>query len=62
MMYQFDFVQASEDDERVISVMAENYDAAIRKVRSLGLPGFDLTEWGLEGVYEQGAVALTRNN
>ena len=60
-MYQFDFIYKGEE-EKVISVMAENHDKALKKIRAIGLPDFDLTEWQLEGVYEQGVIALTRNN
>ncbi len=61
-MYQFDFIRTADDDESVISVLAENYSTAVKKLRALSLPNFDFTEWHLEGVYEQGVLALTRNN
>lgn len=57
-MYQFDFVQRLDDDVEgvVIAVMANTYKEAVGKVRALGLPAFDLTEYVLEGVYETGTV------
>ena len=57
-MYQFDFVQMIDEDTEglVIAVMASNYKEATAKVRALGLPGFDLTDYKLEGVYETGTI------
>lgn len=55
-MYQFDFVRTDEEAEFVISVLASNYDNAVKKARALKLPGFDLTEYVLEGVYEVGTI------
>lgn len=55
-MYQFDFVRVDNDEEFVISVLAANYELAVKKARALKLPGFDLTEYTLEGVYEVGAI------
>lgn len=55
-MYQFDFVRTDDDAEFVISILAPNYEQAVKKARALKLPGFDLTEYVLEGVYEVGAI------
>lgn len=63
-MFQFDFVKYDDDEleDEIISVMANTYDEAIKKIRKIGIPNFDLTEWKFEGVYEQGAMSLNRSN
>jgi hypothetical protein len=55
-MYQFDFVRVDGEAEFVLSVLAPNYEQAVKKARMLKLPDFDLTEYILEGVYEVGAI------
>lgn len=61
-MYQFDFIRTLDEDEQVISVMAKTYPEAIKKMRDLKLPDFDLTQWHWEGAYESGVVSLSRSN
>lgn len=55
-MYQFDFVSIDNENEYVITILAPNYKDAVKKMRNIGLPGFDLTAWQLEGVYEIGSI------
>lgn len=55
-MYQFDFVRVDGESEFVLSILAPNYEQAVKKARMLKLPDFDLTEYILEGVYEVGAI------
>lgn len=61
-MFQFDFIQTDEETfERIISVIAKDYQEAVKKLRALKLPGFSLDEWQLEGVYEVGTIIPNHN-
>ena len=56
-MYQFDFVLDAERPE-TISVMGDNYDEAVVKVKAIGIPNFKLSDWKLEGIYEHGVLKV----
>jgi hypothetical protein len=61
MMYQFDFVCVANEKEYVVSVLAPTYGEAVKKIRAICLPNFDLRYWDLEGVYEIGTIIPSSN-
>jgi hypothetical protein len=50
-MYQFDFV-LEVGGQQSISVSAETYPEAVKKIKAIGIPDFKISDWQLEAVTE----------